>query len=257
MPKAKVKEKARAEGRTVHFGQLLELCSIKHFELKKAILEYKGRVCFRGDQVKTEEGTHAVFSEQETSSAHMASTKFLDWMARLPGNEGEDSDAVGAYCQMRLEEAAELLGIDVIPETLISLPKHKQPASRQGIEEPVCPLVRNIYGHPLAALLWEKGSQQRILRRGFEKVKGWESLYVHREKKAFLGVYVDDFHLAARQQHLPGLWAALKEEIDLDPAVAFSGNTYLGCLQNDVELPEAIVQEKTDLFRDILHQKKK
>ena len=256
-PRAKVEARGLAEGRPIHFGALLELCSIKHFELKQLILEYKGRVCFRGDTVKTEEGTHAVFSEQGTSSAHMASTKFLDWAARLPENDGQDADAVGAYCQMLLEEAAELLGIDVIPETWISLPPHKQPDSWKGIKDPVCPLVRNIYGHPLAGLLWEKGSQQRILRCGFEKVKGWESLYLHRKLQVFLGVYVDDFHLAGRKKNLPEVWRLLKEEIDLDPPVPFNGNTYLGCLQNDVEIPEEVIHEKTIMFRDILHQTKK
>ena len=51
----------------------------------------------------------------------MASTKFLDLIARMPGNDGEDSDAVGAYTQLLLEEAAALLGIGVIPETWVSL----------------------------------------------------------------------------------------------------------------------------------------
>ena len=148
---------------------IFELCSIKHAELKHAVKQYKGRVCFRGDHVKTAEGTHAVFWEQGTSSAHMAATKFLDLIARLPDNDGLDSDAVGANTQLLLSEAAELLGIDVIPDTWISLPRMHRPASWDHIEDPVCPLLRNLRGHPLAGLLWEKCSQQQIF-----VLRGWK-----------------------------------------------------------------------------------
>ena len=46
-------------------------------------------------------------------------------------------------------------------------------------------------------------SDQVLLMKslGFEKVKGWECLYVHREDQLFLSVYVDDFKLACRRGH--------------------------------------------------------
>ena len=34
----------------------------------------------------------------------MAATKFMDALARCPGNDGEDSDAVAAYTQVRIDE---------------------------------------------------------------------------------------------------------------------------------------------------------
>jgi hypothetical protein len=86
---------------------------------------YKGRIFFRGDNIKDEEGYQAVFSEQGTSAAHMAATKFLDTIAHSPGCDGEDSDAVGAYTQMKLADAARLLGIGVVPETWITLPRSR------------------------------------------------------------------------------------------------------------------------------------
>ena len=88
----------------------------------------------------------------------------------MPGCAGEDSDAVGAYTQIKLSDARRLLGMNVIPETWISLEKHMQPPEWEGIEDPVCPLMRNLYGHPLAGLLWDKGSQEMIRKCGFEKV---------------------------------------------------------------------------------------
>ena len=84
----------------VHFGTLRALCHEKNAELQLEDPDYKGRVVFRGDQVKDEDGYYAVFSEQGTSASHMAATKFLDAIARLPDFDGEDSDALGAYTQV-------------------------------------------------------------------------------------------------------------------------------------------------------------
>ena len=77
--------------------------------------------------MKDEDGCDALFAEQGTSSAHMASTKFLDIIAHMPGNSCEDADAVGAYTQILLEDSRKLLGKHVIPETWISLPYAQQP----------------------------------------------------------------------------------------------------------------------------------
>ena len=97
----KMYEKAQ---KPVHFGSLRTICHEKNAEMMKLIKEYKGRVVFRGDTVKAADGYLAVFSEQGTASSHMIATKFLDAMARMPDCEGEDSDAVGAYTQVKLDE---------------------------------------------------------------------------------------------------------------------------------------------------------
>ena len=38
----------------------------------------------------------------------------------------------------------------------IRLPRHNWPKSWSSMEDPVVPLERNLYGHPLAGLLWER-----------------------------------------------------------------------------------------------------
>ena len=254
-PRAEVQARAKAEDITIHFGHVMALCHLKNAELAELYQRYKGRIVFRGDDVKDEDGHFAVFSEQGSSAAHMAATKVLDLIARLPHNDGEDADAVGAYTQMFLSEAAELLGLGVLPETWISLPKDRQPKSWEGIEDPVCPLVRNLYGHPLAGLLWEKGCQKKLFKLGFEKVRGWESMYVHKELQLFLGVYVDDFHMAGRKENLKPMWAKIGKVITIDEPVNFHNNTYLGCTQSDVEIPESLIQAKLELFHRIDKEK--
>ena len=97
-------------GKPVHFGSVRALCHEKHSELNLADPEYKGRVVFRGDIVRDKDGYYAVFSEQGTSSSHMAATKLLDAIARMPGCDGEDSDAMSAYTQVKLDEIETFLG---------------------------------------------------------------------------------------------------------------------------------------------------
>ena len=50
------------------------------------------------------------------------------------------------------------------------------------MEDPVVPLERNLCGHPLAGLLWERQFEKILLKYGWEKVSNWECLFVHREK---------------------------------------------------------------------------
>ena len=98
---------------------------------------------FRGDNVCDEEGLKAVLSEQDSSSAHMAASKIIDAIAHMPGNAGEDSDAVGAYTQVRLSEATRLLGIGVIPDTYITLPQNRRPSNWKKFKNPCahCSLI--------------------------------------------------------------------------------------------------------------------
>ena len=63
--KADVIRKAKENKETVHFGSLMALCHQKHSELSEALRRYKGRVVFRGDNVRDEEGFYAVFRSRE------------------------------------------------------------------------------------------------------------------------------------------------------------------------------------------------
>ena len=45
-------------------------------------------------------------------------------------------------------------------------------------KNPVVPLERNLYGHPLAGLLWERQFEKVLLKYVWEKVSNWEFLFV-------------------------------------------------------------------------------
>ena len=95
---------------------------------------------------------------------------------------GSDSDAVGAYTQVVLDEMPEHDHV----ETWITLPPSQRPKSWHNIEDPVVKLRLNLYGHPLAGLFWERFCDRMVRSEGFERVPGWECLYVNKSKKVIL-----------------------------------------------------------------------
>ena len=68
----------------------------------------------------------------------------------------------------------------------IRLPGHKWPKSWSSMEDPVVPLERNLYDHPLAGLLWERQFEKILSKHGWEKVSNWECVFVHSEKRIIL-----------------------------------------------------------------------
>ena len=208
--KKKVINEARKEGRTVHFASSVDSCHLKNSELEPKFQKYKGQVVLRGDIVKDDSGSYAIFTEQGSSASQMTAAKIMDIISRLPGCDGQAADAVSAYTQVKMEDAHKLLKIpkSECPDIWIRLPRHKWPKSWSNMEDPVDPLERNLYGRPLAGLLWERQFEKILFKHGWEKIPNWECLFVHREKGLFLSVFVDDIKLAGKEQSASQMTAA-------------------------------------------------
>ena len=97
------------------------------------------------------------------------------------------------------------------------------------MEDPVVPLERNLYGHPLAGPSWKRQFEKFLLKHGREKIPNWEYLFVHREKGLVLSVYVDDIKLAGKKQNFDPMWKILNKEVDLREPTSFLDHVYLGC----------------------------
>ena len=69
--KKEVIEEARASRATVHFASLMDICHLKNAELEAKHQKYKGRVVLRGDIVKDDSGSYAVFTEQRSSTSQV------------------------------------------------------------------------------------------------------------------------------------------------------------------------------------------
>ena len=95
------------------------------------------------------------------------------------------------------------------------------------MEDPVVLFERNLYGHPLAGLLWERQFEKILLKHGWGKIPNWECLFVHRENGLFLSVYVDDIKLAGKKQNIDPMWKVLNEELELGEPTSFLDHVYL------------------------------
>ena len=105
--------------------------SFENAELEAKHQKYKGRVVLRGDIVKDDSGSYAVFTEQGSSASQMTAAKIMDIISRLPGCDGQAADAVSAYTQVKIEDAHKLFTIpkSECPDIWIRLPRHKWPKS--------------------------------------------------------------------------------------------------------------------------------
>ena len=148
--KKQVIDEARTAGATVHFASLMDTCHLKNAELEAKHLKYKGRVVLRGDIVKDDSASYAVFTEQGSSASQMTAVKVMDIKSRLPRCAGQAADVVSAHSQVKMEDAPKLLKIpkSECPDIWIRLPRHKWPKSWSSMDDPVVPLERNLYGHP-------------------------------------------------------------------------------------------------------------
>ena len=149
---------------------------------------------------------------------------------------GSPKNTSGIICSYsgQMEDASTLVKIpkSECPDIWIRLLELKWPKSWSSMEDPIVPLERNLYGHPMAGLLWERQFEKILLKYGWEKVPNWECLFVHREKGLFLSVYVDDIKFVGKTENIEPTWKFLMNNVDLGEPT-FLDHAYLGCTQRE------------------------
>ena len=115
-------------------------------------------------------------------------------------------------------------------------------------EDPVVLLERNLYGHPLAGLLWERRFEQASLELEWEYISSWECMFVHRRQGLFLSVYVDDIKMSGKKQNLAPMWKKLMKNVDIDEPTPFLDHVCLGCTQRECKPNGAIIEQYTKNF---------
>ena len=69
-------------------------------------------------------------------------------------------------------------------------------------EEPVFPHARNLYGHPLAGLLWDAELERSTSQTKLGKVPTCEFLHALRKSQLFLSVHVDDMKDGQKERQI-------------------------------------------------------
>ena len=103
--KKEVIDEARTKGAKVHFASLMDICLLKNAELETKHQKFKGRVVLRGEIVKDDSGSYAVFTEQGSSGSQMTAAKVMDIISRLPGCAGQAAGAISTKTRIKMEDA--------------------------------------------------------------------------------------------------------------------------------------------------------
>ena len=154
----------------------MDLCHLKNSELEPKLQKYKGRVVLRGDIVKDDSESYAVFTEQGSSASQMTTAKIMDIISRLPGCSGPSADAVSAYTLVKnggctqITDKFQSQNVHIFgngPVWMIQL---------FFLSEICTVILRQDY------LLWERQFEQVLFKHGWETVPNWECICQPRKR---------------------------------------------------------------------------
>ena len=198
--KSELIKRARAENKRIHCGELMSICSIKHWE-SPTKRKHKGRIVFRGDCVKDEFNAAAVFQELSASPTTIHSANSAIAYGCIPGHSVSQADAVRAYVQSELKSKH---------ETWVVIPRELWPKDWSHMIKPMCQLRKALYGHPESGGHWEKHLETAIKGMGGKPVENHPSSYWFEGAKLLLTVYVDDLLLSGPTENHENFWYQLR-----------------------------------------------
>ena len=162
--KKEVIDEARTKGAKVHSASLMDICHLKNAEFEAKHQKYKCRVVLRGENVKDDSGSYAVFTEQGSSASQMTAAKVMDVISRLLGCAGQAADAVSAYTQVKTEDAPKLLKIPKSERPDIGFVYHDTNCPNQG---PVSTTQSFLLSEICSVILWQDCYGKGNLRKSY------------------------------------------------------------------------------------------
>ena len=178
-------DEARTKGAKVYFASLMDTCHSENAELETKHQKYKGRVVLRGDVVKDDSGSYAVFTEQVSSAAQMTAAKSHGYhfqTARLLGTSSRRSMCFYQDQSGRCSQIVQNSKIGVSRH--FGFVYHDTNCLNHG---PVWKIQSYLLSEICMIILWKdcygKGNLRKsFLKHSWEKVSNWEYIFVHREK---------------------------------------------------------------------------
>ena len=95
---------------------------------------------------------------------------------------------------------------------------HNGDRNRPKYEDPVCPLVLALYGHPKSGKYWEDYADASLKKQGWTCIEEWKSCYWHPKLKCTLILYVDDFKIVGPKESMAEAWAGIRKHITIGDA---------------------------------------
>ena len=212
---------AKENNQVIHLADLMTIASIKHAELDPSKQKMKGRIVFRGDAAKDQDGSLAVFQELSSSPSTINGINTNLAYGMLPGHASEQADALQAYVQCVLKSKH---------PTYVRIPRELWPQSWIGkYTAPYCKLNKSLYGHPESGAHWQAHLTEAIKRIGGKDVPNHPSTFFFPETRVLLTVYVDDLLASGPKDNLAPFWKQIAKEIDLgepEPINRFLGRNH-------------------------------
>ena len=192
-----------------HMATIFPLVGIKNHEQAEEFWKWKGRIVLGGHNIKSTHGDKiAMFQDTASTPSSMAAARAIIAAACLtPDSVILQSDCPNAYIQ------SEFTG----PLTYERIPREWWPPAWSGMRDPVCKLLKSLYGHPSAGNGWQRHLEERLAKVGCAKIEDWQSVYFNKDSGVSMVVYVDDLLGAGPEDAVRKAFAELSELVDLDP----------------------------------------
>ena len=176
----------------------------------------------------------------------------MDIISRLPDCDGQTADGVSADTQVKMEEDAHKLLKKIQNRSVqtFGFVYHDKNGQNHGpIWKTQLFLLSGICTVILKQDFCGKSNLRKfLLKHDWEKIPNWECLFVHREKKLFSSVYVDDIKLAGKKQNLDPMWKLLNKEVGFGRTNIFLGSCTVGLHSRQCEISKDIVDNYRTMF---------
>jgi len=224
-------KEALAKYPDAHIGSLFAIVGVKNSDSPNAAEHrWKGRIVFGGHVIKQLDGKWAIFDDVGRTPSNMTGDRIAVAVYSLqpePDLIFIQSDCCRAYTQVVLATIQSI-------KTFVRLPRAWWPKAwiEKGFVDPVCELLRALYGHPLAGDMWHDKLESILLKYGFSTIPDWPSIYILIKtidgvrRIIIIIVYVDDLLMVGGAGLLP-LLAQIRLEIEMDDPTPIG--RYLGC----------------------------
>ena len=206
-----------------HIARIFPIVGVKHWEDPTQHL-WKARVVFEGSFVKTATGQWALFHDLGAVPSTMSACRAaLAAYCLIPGAKLYQSDCVKAYIQALMRGTP----------TYVRLPKAWWPSHWVGrFQDPVCRLLRALYGHPDAGNNWADKISAELKRLEFVEVEGWNAVYIKHYSKDHVIIfvlYVDDLVICGSGR-VEEIVKEVRKNIRMDEPAAMQ--KYLGVIHH-------------------------
>jgi len=204
-----LKEWAKQKGEKVHIAEVMEVGSIKHDELGPTLAQHKGRLVFRGDATRDENGLPAKFRELHSQPASIQIVSLVLLYGMMESMVVHIADCKKAYLQAILRSP---IATWVVLPFLCWLPgwEHK-------FKRPCVRLRRALYGHPEAGDDWFAHLSEVLeSKMGFKPVEGMPSLWWNPTTRVLTAAYVDDIMASGPAKACEEFWKVLRSHVTID-----------------------------------------